>query len=272
MKKLSTILIGMVVGLGVLCAQVPTSFSYQAVATDADGDELTEQNIGLQFSIRSASPDGDEVYRETHTEETDRFGLFTVEIGRGTVAVGDLSQINWSDGLYFLRVEMDISGGSNYVFMGANQLLSVPYAMHSQRSDQANSAQTAEQAATATFADSAAVANTAQQSVFAQNATQADFAQQANTATYADTAAYSDTTSYAEMSMTAMNAINATNAINAQNALFAQAAATAIDDEDRNPENELQELSLSGDLITISGGNSVNFLAENVYNAPAASL
>jgi hypothetical protein len=58
-------------------------------------------------------------------------GLVNLEIGRGFNPNGSISEINWAEGDYYVKIEMDEYGGSNFKPMGVAQLLSVPYALHS---------------------------------------------------------------------------------------------------------------------------------------------
>lgn len=111
-------------------AQSPQSFNYQAVARDAGGNILSNQTIGVKFSLRQGSSTGTIVYSETFTPTTNQFGLFATAIGQGAVVSGSFSAIDWSTGSYWLQVQLDPSGGSSYTDMGTSQLLSVPYALY----------------------------------------------------------------------------------------------------------------------------------------------
>lgn len=111
-------------------AQSPQSFQYQAVVRDALGNPVLNQPVGVQCSILQGSMTGTSVYTETHSPATNAFGVVSLAVGNGTVQSGDFSQIDWAIGPYFLKVEIDPAGGTNYVDMGATQLLSVPYAMY----------------------------------------------------------------------------------------------------------------------------------------------
>jgi len=112
-----------------LC-QAPQSFSYQAIARDASGLGISNQNIGLRISILEGSTTGLSVYTETHLIKTDVNGVLNLAIGTGTATNGTFSTINWGAGTYFVQIEMDITGGTTYVLMGTSQLLSVPYALY----------------------------------------------------------------------------------------------------------------------------------------------
>ncbi len=111
-------------------AQVPQALNYQAVARNTSGNLITNQLVGLRLSILAGSSTGTVSYEETQTATTNQFGLFTIAIGTGTPVTGTFSSINWSTGQYWLKVELDATGGTNYVAMGTAQLLSVPYALY----------------------------------------------------------------------------------------------------------------------------------------------
>ena len=40
--------------------------------------------------------------------------------------------ISWGTNTYFLKIEMDVTGGSTYSNMGTNQMMSVPYALYAE--------------------------------------------------------------------------------------------------------------------------------------------
>ncbi len=56
--------------------------------------------------------------------------MASIEIGGGTVVSGSFANINWANGPYFVKMETDPTGGSNYSIAGTSQLLSVPYALY----------------------------------------------------------------------------------------------------------------------------------------------
>jgi hypothetical protein len=118
-----------------LMAQTPQAFKYQAVARDASGNGLANQNVSFRISILQGNASGISVYSETHAVVTNEYGLVNLEIGNGSPVGGDFSLINWANDSYFIKVEMDETGESNYQFMGTSQLLSVPFAMHAGSAD-----------------------------------------------------------------------------------------------------------------------------------------
>ncbi|MFM7178932.1 MAG: hypothetical protein ACKOX5_05440, partial [Bacteroidota bacterium] len=60
---------------------------------------------------------------------TNANGLVSFEFGAGLVATGTMLGLDWSDGPYFIRTEVDLNGSTNYQFLGGQQLLSVPFAL-----------------------------------------------------------------------------------------------------------------------------------------------
>lgn len=137
MKKLIHSIIALMLSATVF-AQAPQSFKYQAVARDASGEVIANQQVSFQISILQGSESGTTVYTETHVDSTNQFGLVTLEIGTGTTT-DDFTAIDWGNDTYFIQVEMDATGGTSYTLMGTSQLLSVPYALHATTAESASS-------------------------------------------------------------------------------------------------------------------------------------
>lgn len=138
MKGLLTIIV-LLFSIGVF-AQAPQALNYQGVARDNSGNVLSSQALVLQFSIRQASAIGAVVYQETHNTTTDALGSFALQIGRGTATSGVFATIDWADGPFFLEVGMDATNSGTFTNMGTFELLSVPYALYSERSNVADTA------------------------------------------------------------------------------------------------------------------------------------
>ena len=113
-------------------AQTPKSFQYQAVVRDAGGNALQSISVNFKLSIILGPLPGTVQYSETHTATTNTFGIATLAVGSGTPVTNLFSGINWSISPHFLKVEANL--GSGYINMGTTQLLSVPYALYSERS------------------------------------------------------------------------------------------------------------------------------------------
>jgi len=116
-------------------AQSPDKLSFQAVIRDSTGGLVLNQSVGLQMSILQGSVSGSSVYTETHSPTTNSSGLISIEIGGGTTITGAFSSIDWSNGPYYLKREVDPAGGTNYIISGTSQLMSVPYAMYATMAD-----------------------------------------------------------------------------------------------------------------------------------------
>lgn len=134
-KFLKVIILALFVfaNVGELLAQIPQGFNYQAVARDATGNLVKTQNISIRINIISGSASGTIQWQEIQNVTTNEFGLFTLIVGQGTSTGAGLSPsfsaISWTSSIYFLRVDVDYTGGQNYISMGTAQLWSVPYAM-----------------------------------------------------------------------------------------------------------------------------------------------
>ena len=143
MKNL-LILFFTIIGLTLFAQQEapPQGINYQAVVYSDNGNNqpglnspgqvLWNEDIGVQFSILSGSATGTVIYKETHVTSTDEFGMFDLVIGQGLVqGTQSFNMIDWGSGYHFLKVEVDKTGGTNYVEMSNQQLWSVPYALYS---------------------------------------------------------------------------------------------------------------------------------------------
>jgi len=162
-------------------AQSPLTFNYQAVARDAEGLCLSTQSIDVRIGIRDSSATGTLVYLEQHDQVlTNEQGLFSLSIGMGIPqGTPGFNALDWSIGQRWLEIEIDT--GSGFILIGSQQLMSVPYALHSNKAQNAAFAKrsdSTQHAFTATNADSS------QHAIFAESA---DSAQQA---VYADTAQF----------------------------------------------------------------------------------
>jgi len=131
MKKIISIVLLFVVW-STCYSQTPQTFKYQAVVRAADGGTLANTIIGFKASILRNGANGALVYSETFSIATNDYGVVNLEIGNGTPVVGTFSTINWGADTYYIRTEIDITGGTNYQFMGSSQLLSVPYALYAE--------------------------------------------------------------------------------------------------------------------------------------------
>jgi uncharacterized protein (TIGR02145 family) len=117
-----------------LMAQAPQKFSYQTVIRNSGGQLLANQQVGIKISVLQGTENGIVVFAERHTPTTNANGLASLQIGTGTLLNGSFSNINWSQGPYFISTETDPNGGTSYTIVSTQQLLSVPYALYAETS------------------------------------------------------------------------------------------------------------------------------------------
>lgn len=114
-------------------ATVPEAIKYQAIVRDNSGNILTNRNVSIRLSILKNNISGPIAYAETHAITTNTLGLINVEIGKGVAVNGVFSAITWNDADYFIKIEVDENGGSNYNLAGVSQLVSVPYSLYAKK-------------------------------------------------------------------------------------------------------------------------------------------
>ena len=120
---------------GSLQAQSPERMSYQAVIRDGSDNLITSSNVGIKIQILQGSISGTTVYEETHTPTTNANGLISIQVGAGNVVSGNFTNIDWANGSYYIKNQIDPDGGTNYSITGTSELLSVPYALYAKTSD-----------------------------------------------------------------------------------------------------------------------------------------
>lgn len=112
-------------------SQSPNKINYQAVARDASGNILANQSVSFRLSIlQGNAATGNILYVESHALTTNQYGLVNLAIGGGSVLAGSMSTINWGQGPFFVKVELDATGGTSFVVMGTSELISVPFALY----------------------------------------------------------------------------------------------------------------------------------------------
>ena len=114
--------------------------NFQGVARSANGTILSSQKISLKLSILNGSSTGTAEYVETRTVSTNAQGIFSVMIGdSGTITnIGSFANVNWKLSSKFLKVEMDPTGGANFITMGTTPLQYVPFSYYSNGVDAVN--------------------------------------------------------------------------------------------------------------------------------------
>ncbi len=97
-----------------------TGLNFQGVARNTNNVILASQPISLRLSIIRTSVNGITEYSETRKVTTNAQGLFAVVIGdTGAISsLGNFSNIDWKLGPKFLKIEMDVSAGNNFILLG----------------------------------------------------------------------------------------------------------------------------------------------------------
>ena len=115
-------------------AQIPQSFSYQAVVRDAENQLIVSKPMIVELSILQGSDDGMLVYSEKHVVTSNQNGLISLKMGAG-VSSDDFSAIDWSNAPYFVKTEIEIDGKT---IVGVTPLLAVPYALYAAKAGSAD--------------------------------------------------------------------------------------------------------------------------------------
>lgn len=115
---------------------------YQAVALDDDPQEIVgmdveakplfNREISITFTI-TKELNGDIQWEETHTVTTDKYGLFSLVIGKGDVSstqYASLLDLPWIDANQFLKVEISTKNDNNYKMVSNQKFMAVPYAFY----------------------------------------------------------------------------------------------------------------------------------------------
>jgi hypothetical protein len=123
---------------GALFAQgVPQGISYQGLLRNSGGSLLASQNVNLRFTILQGTVNGTAEWQETQFTNTNAQGLFVVVIGQGlNTGAGtqaSFSDVSWGNGAHFIRVEVDVTGGSSFVAIDTLEFFSVPYALYANK-------------------------------------------------------------------------------------------------------------------------------------------
>jgi hypothetical protein len=131
-KFINTLLLFLIANITL--AQAPQGIPYQAVARNSSGAILASSAISVRFTIRDSIATGTIKYRETFSVTTTAQGMFSVNVGQGTVVTGTFAGINWGTNAKFMQVEIDPAGSTSFIDMGTQQMMSVPYAKYAETS------------------------------------------------------------------------------------------------------------------------------------------
>ncbi len=279
MKKLLLLITYFFVVVSAFAFTTPEKINYQGVARNADGELLTNQQLGIQIQIRTITSNGDVVYSEIHTVTTNQYGIFNLQIGGGGAELGAFADVDWGLETFF-ELSIDFEGGENFVSMGTSQLVAVPYALHAKQADNVFSGDFNDLVNTPTN-----VSDFANDAGFITNADDAD-ADATNeiqdlslvgstlkitnnaTATEINLAPFSGTnTDEQTLSLTGTDL-----SISNGNLVDLSSLQDGVDDADADATNEIQQISLIGSTLEISNDASTVDLSSFYDNTDAQTL
>jgi len=222
MKRILLLLITLHSSLIILFSQAPQGFNYQAVARDDGGELLASQAIEVKIGIRAGSESGTLVWEETHTVTTNKFGLFTLKIGdpeaqQGSGSSATFSEIEWNTGAHYL--EVSIKTDVDFIAIGTSELLSVPFALFAEEGNEGQDLHLT-----------------------------GDILTIDNGVNNIDLSGYLDNTDNQQLTL-----LGSELSIENGNAVMIP---DNVDDADNNPNNEIQDLSLAGNTLSLSGDAS----------------
>jgi uncharacterized protein (TIGR02145 family) len=109
-------------------SQSPATIPYQAVVRNTDGSAMANASLNITLIIHDVTANGSVVYEESHATSSNAQGLISLNVGQGSAVFGTINGVNWSTGNKFLQVLMNAGNGN--VDLGTQQMMSVPYALH----------------------------------------------------------------------------------------------------------------------------------------------
>ncbi|MCK4663320.1 MAG: hypothetical protein KAT68_10670, partial [Bacteroidales bacterium] len=267
MKQIFTILVAVLV-TATLWAQSPEKMSYQAVVRDASDNLITNTYVGMQISILQGSADGTAVYVETQTPTTNANGLITIEIGEGTTT-DDFSVINWANGPYFIKTETDPAVGINYTITGTSQLLSVPYALHAKTAENVTGTIIETDPVYTEWDKSSGISITESQISDLDHFTNTDETDPVFGASVASGITATDTTTWNTESDFSGDYNDLTNTptipTNVSDLANDSGYITSPDDADADATNEIQDLLLTGNILTITSNGTATEIDLSAY-------
>lgn len=116
-------------------SQSPQKINFQSILRNTNGEVVANKNVKLKISIQTGSMMDSIVYSETHLKTTDASGLMSLKIGSGNIVMGRFDSIKWGKAPHFIKLEADFNGGNNFVLLGTQELMSVPYALYASNTD-----------------------------------------------------------------------------------------------------------------------------------------
>ena len=254
MKKLLTIT-GLLIST-LLFSQAPQSINYQAVIRDAQGLIFPNQTVSLKLEISSSAGN----YTEVRNVVTNNLGLVNLAVGlfpaSGSI---DFKDIVW--GGNSLTTYLDPTGGAtNWQTIGSVDLHSVPFALVAEK---------------ATFADSVSFMSIANQISFVLNGDSLiipgidtlviPFSQYSITEAQVDSMVANNGYLLVEGDSSTTNEIQFISRSNDTIFLTNGGFVVLPTDLDGDPTNEIQDLTITANILTITGKTNPNAIDLSGY-------
>ncbi|MGI9550302.1 MAG: hypothetical protein ACR2MT_03805, partial [Aurantibacter sp.] len=272
MKKVYTSLILLFImlfgAMSMAQEQQKSYINYQGVARKADGTLMTGGSMTIGIGLKFGSSSSETLYEESHELTTDANGVFSLLIGNGNALSGDYNDLPWGDFATFATVSMNGSP------IGTTELMAVPYALssgdnqwHSMGDDIENKnggnvfvTGSLYASKDLSLANGAAVNEFSTDITLSANSDELVPTQKA-IKTYVDNQAGGGGGGGADDQTAAEVPYD-----NSTSGLAATTAQAAIDelvtggsvDADADPNNEIQDISLSGTELSISDGSTID--------------
>jgi len=130
MKSILFILLLLYCHIGL--SQSQKGMAFQAVARTSNGVIMPNKLIQIRISILKDTLTEELLYQEIKSVTTSPLGLFTILIGTAEpakiVTIGTFEKINWTAGIYFIRVEIDPENHLQFIRIGQQQIQYTAYA------------------------------------------------------------------------------------------------------------------------------------------------
>jgi len=236
------IILGLLLTINIF-AQTPESFKYQAILRDTEGEIISNEPLSIQIAILKDSETGTEVYLEEHNLTSNGNGLVHFNMGEGNVISGNFETIAWGESRYYVRTDLN-RNKKGYVTMGTAPLLSVPYALHAKTVDNKDDA---DANPTNEIQDLQLNGNIL---TISQSTVQIDLSKYENT-----------NTDQQQLSL-----IGTELSIDNGNTVDLSAVQDGTSDADADPQNEIQQLSISNDTLYLSKGGQVKLPATSGFS------
>ena len=222
-------------------AQSPSSFKYQGVVRNTDGEIMKDATIALKLSVFVEG--SFTAYSEEYVDlKTNKAGVFSVNIGSGDFVMGNattVEEIDWNGNNYSLLVEMDTDlddGSVDYLTMGVSPILAVPYALHAKTVENADDAD-------------ADPANELQELNYDPTTNRLEISD----GNFVNVNEFIN--DFEDQDNQTLSIVNTTLEISNGNQIELGHLQDGVNDADSNPENEIQTLNLAGNVLSLVNTN-----------------